>query len=846
MHPRCSILNCATPADIAIGNTVNNSTPAVGANVTFAITTRNNGPANATGIQVSDLLPSGYAFVSATPSQGSYTSGTGSWSVGNLVNGASATLQITAMVRGTGSYSNTASLVSSTPGDQNSANNQASASVIPNIPTNTPPFANAGPDQTAPVGNIITLNGTASSDADGDSLTYSWSFISRPPTSGAVLVNPASVVPTFVIDAAGTYVVQLVVNDGTVNSLPDTVTISTSNSKPVANAGPDQTVYVTQTVQLNGNGSTDIDGNPITYSWLVTGRPTGSSAVLSDPTIVNPTFPADKSGVYTVQLVVNDGLLNSNPDMVSISTLNSPPVANAGANQTVKVGAQVQLNGAGSTDVDGNSLIYKWSITTKPAGSSAVLSNPALVNPTFMADKFGTYIIQLIVNDGTVDSPAATATISTENSPPFANAGQPQTVPLGSLVNLNGSGSSDPDLNPLTFLWSIVTKPAGSSAALSDPTAVNPGFLADKAGSYTVQLIVNDGTVNSAPATVTISTLNSVPVANAGPDQLVVAGSLVQLDGSISNDADGGPLTYSWSFTSRPVGSTAVLGNPVIVNPSFFADLAGTYVVQLIVNDGTASSIPKTTTITATAAGAARLVFIQQPTSTVAGQAIAPAVSVQVQDAAGNPVHSTAAVTLSILTNPGGATLGGTNPVSAVNSTGVATFNDLSLDKAGTGYTLSATSSGLTAATSTAFYVIGTPPTVVTLSPSPANIHVRGSLDMYVTLNTPALAGGQLVNLSAANNSLVMVPASVTIPAGSLSTTFPVTSGNDIGTTTMTASATGLAGSTITVEVKLRSFTIVSPLVGINRAVTATITLDQSAIAGGATFNLSVADTGVV
>jgi hypothetical protein len=203
-------------------------------------------------------------------------------------------------------------------------------------------------------------------------------------------------------------------------------------------------------------------------------------------------------------------------------------------------------------------------------------------------------------------------------------------------------------------------------------------------------------------------------------------------------------------------------------------------------------------------------------------------------------------VTLSILTNPGGATLGGTNPVSAVNSTGVATFNDLSLDKAGTGYTLSATSSGLTAATSTAFNVIGTPPTVVTLSPSPANIHVRGSLDMYVTLNTPALAGGQLVNLSAANNSLVMVPASVTIPAGSLSTTFPVTSGNDIGTTTMTASATGLAGSTITVEVKLRSFTIVSPLVGINRAVTATITLDQSAIAGGATFNLSVADTGVV
>ena len=827
-------------ADLAVTKAVDNATPLVGSNVAFTVMVTNNGPQNATDVQVTDLLPSGYTLVSANPGAGSYNIATHVWTISSLNNGAGVSLQIIATVLGTGNYINTATLTASNPADPNAANNQASVGVT--AQANRAPVANAGPDQTAPVGATITLNGSSSSDAEGDPLTFNWSFISRPAGSGALLVNPTSVTPTFSIDAAGSYVVQLVVNDGKVNSAPDTVTISTSNSKPVANAGPDQTVYVTQTVQLNGSGSTDIDGNPLTYSWLFTARPAGSSAVLSAPAIVNPTFMADKFGTYTLQLIVNDGLLDSNPDTISISTLNSPPVANAGPNQTVTVGALVQLTGAGSTDVDGNPLTYRWSITSKPVGALAALSATTIVNPTFTADKFGTYVIQLIVNDGTVDSPAVTVTISTENSPPVANAGPPQTVPLGSLVNLDGSGSSDPDLNPITYLWSIVSKPAGSSAVLSDQTVVNPGFLADKAGSYTIQLIVNDGTVNSTPATVIITTQNSRPVANAGSDQSVVVGATVQLNGSASNDADGDPLTYSWSFTSKPGGSIATLTNPTTVNPTFVADLTGTYVVQLIVNDGLLSSTPVTVTMSATAGGAAKLAFIQHPSSTVAGQAISPAVTVQVQDASGNIVTTaTDAVTIAILNNPGGATLSGTKTVNA--SSGVASFGDLSLDKAATGYTLNATGSGLAAATSNSFNVIAPLPTSVTLTPSPAQMFVRGSLTMTATLDSIAPPGGQLISLSA--GSLLTAPASITIPAGSLSTTFTVTSGNDNGTADVNASAAGLVGSTATVNVQLRSFTLVSPLVGINRAVTATITLDQPAIAGGATFNLSVADTGV-
>ena len=84
-------------ADIAVTKTVNNPTPDFGGNVIFTVTTTDNGPSNASGVQVTDLLPAGLSFVSAAPSAGTtYTSGTGVWNIGALANGASATLAITA------------------------------------------------------------------------------------------------------------------------------------------------------------------------------------------------------------------------------------------------------------------------------------------------------------------------------------------------------------------------------------------------------------------------------------------------------------------------------------------------------------------------------------------------------------------------------------------------------------------------------------------------------------------------------------------------------------------------------------------------------------------------------
>jgi len=144
-------LNIVGPgADIGIAKSVSNATPAVGANVTFTVTARNNGADPATSVQVTDLVPAGLTFVSAAPSQGVYTPGTGIWNVGPLAFGATATLQLTVKVNRTTPVTNTATRTGTTPADPNPANDTATSTVtgttVPGLPNNgVPPVASLWP-----------------------------------------------------------------------------------------------------------------------------------------------------------------------------------------------------------------------------------------------------------------------------------------------------------------------------------------------------------------------------------------------------------------------------------------------------------------------------------------------------------------------------------------------------------------------------------------------------------------------------------------------------------------------------------------------------------------------------
>lgn len=292
------------------------------------------------------------------------------------------------------------------------------------------------------------------------------------------------------------------------------------------------------------------------------------------------------------------------PPATNAAPSNAAPVANAGASQNVVTGTIVTIDGSTSLDANSDPLSYVWTLTTKPAGSSATLSAATSAKPTFTADVAGTYVASLVVNDGKVNSTNAatvTVTAAVANVAPVAHAGTAQNVTTGTVVTIDGSGSSDANSDPLTYVWTLTTKPAGSSAILSTTTAAKPVFTADLPGVYAASLVVNDGKVSSsnvATVTITAAVANAIPVANAGTAQKVAPGTTVTIDGSGSSDANGDALTYAWTL-SKPAGSSAVLSSQSASKPTFIADVVGTYVASLVVSDGTANSTAKTVAVTA-------------------------------------------------------------------------------------------------------------------------------------------------------------------------------------------------------------------------------------------------------
>jgi hypothetical protein len=368
------------------------------------------------------------------------------------------------------------------------------------------------------------------------------------------------------------------------------------NTCPVADAGDDQNATVDDTVTLDGSGSYDINGDPLTWFWELVDMPAESDATLDNPTAVKPSFYVDQQGVYVAELIVSDGICDSDPDEVTIGRVNICPVADAGEDQSATVGDTVKLDGSASFDPDSlpEPLTFFWELIDVPNDSNASLDDPNAEKPSFYVDQPGEYTAQLIVNDGLCDSDPVTVKIGGVPCP-VADAGDDQNVPVRGVVTLDGSRSYDPDGKPLTFFWSFTSVPPGSTAQLSDPFSEKPRFTADKPGIYVAQLSVNNGSCESDPPdTVTIEA-NTCPKADAGPNRNVNwdENLIVILDGSGSYDPDlyPNPLTYIWLLTAVPDGSTARLYNKRSEKPWFKADKPGFYRAQLNVNDGLCDSL---------------------------------------------------------------------------------------------------------------------------------------------------------------------------------------------------------------------------------------------------------------
>ena len=276
--------------------------------------------------------------------------------------------------------------------------------------------------------------------------------------------------------------------------------------RPVAVAGPNQRVNEGVLVTLDGSGSYDDDNNPLKYSWKA---PPGIK--LNDSTLVKPTFTAPQVNVntnLTFTLVVNDGTSNSDPSTVVITVLqiNKPPVANAGPDRSYAEGSTVSLDGSLSYDLDGEALSFNWTSL-----DGVVLFDSKSVSPSFIAPQVSVdtkYRFRLVVYDGVAFSAADTVAVTAlqVNKKPVAFAGGDQTVNEGVKVTLDGSLSSDPDGNPVTYLWTAPANVTLSSRTVAKPTFTAPPVHRDS--TISISLVVNDGTLNSDADNVVITIKN--------------------------------------------------------------------------------------------------------------------------------------------------------------------------------------------------------------------------------------------------------------------------------------------------------------------------------------------------
>jgi len=179
------------------------------------------------------------------------------------------------------------------------------------------PVADAGPDQFLSAIGEVVLDGSGSYDRDPcDVLTYQWAQTAGPAVE---LSDATAVQPTFMPEVEGEYRFELVVSDGVLTSYPDEVMIVVGNRSPVADAGPDKISRVDEQVQLNGSGSYDPDYNPLTYTWT---QLAGPAVDLQDPCTATPYFDCTEEGVYEFELVVSDGLDESEADTVQVVVVN--------------------------------------------------------------------------------------------------------------------------------------------------------------------------------------------------------------------------------------------------------------------------------------------------------------------------------------------------------------------------------------------------------------------------------------------------------------------------------------------------------------------------------------------
>lgn len=463
----------------------------------------------------------------------------------------------------------------------------------------------------------IVLDGTQSSDPDGNALRYSWKCLTSSGEPTGITIEPVAN-PTVDLPA-GTYRIELTVNNGRADSAPATLTftVGAGSSKnpptavvrgPTGVVRPDPATGLAK-VTLDGSQSSDPDKKALKYNWKCL-TPSGGPTGITISPVASPSLSL-RTGTYRIELIVSNGTADSAPAVLAISVNAAPTAvikAPSGSIAPDATGlAKIALDGSSSSDPDKDALKYRWQCLTSSGGATGVTIDP-VANPS-VSLRTGTYRIELTVNDGAGDSApfSVMLTVGGTNRPPTAVikelGGAVRTDPATGLakITLDGSPSSDPDKEALKYSWRCLTPTGGPTGITITPVAKPSVDL--RAGTYRIELTVNDGKADSAPTAITVTaTNNTAPTAVIKePDGVVrpdakTGLAQIALDGSPSSDPEGDALKYRWRCLTAGGGATTIAVDPV-PNPSVRLG-AGTYKLELIVNDGVADSAPCTVSVT--------------------------------------------------------------------------------------------------------------------------------------------------------------------------------------------------------------------------------------------------------
>jgi choice-of-anchor A domain-containing protein/uncharacterized repeat protein (TIGR01451 family) len=449
-------------ADLSLTKTVSNSTPDVGGNVVYTVVVTNNGPATASGVTVSDQLPSGLSYVSSSATAGSYSNTTGIWTVGTIKNGLTAKLDITAKVTTTGSISNTAEVKTSDQSDPNSTpgnnvsteNDQATVTIQPVAAADIKIQKTVSPANPV-VGDSVFYTVTATNLGPGsatnvvvtDKMPSGITYSANVPSAGSYDAGTGKwSIPSIAVNASST--LRLVGIRNTSNNVTNIAQLtSLDQTDPNASNNCDSVSLANQVADLKIKKT--VSPNPPQYGANATFTITVTNSGPSAATGVNAS-DALPAGLTYVSSTASKGTYNSANGQWEIGSL--------AANDSCKLTVVTTVNASGSIK-NIAAITASHEIDPTPGDRADTV--------LFTVSSANLSVTKTVSNSSPADGATFTYTVKVHNAGPTASTGSIIADKLPNGLVYVSSSTSQGVYDPVAGTWNVGVLASNGNATLT-------------------------------------------------------------------------------------------------------------------------------------------------------------------------------------------------------------------------------------------------------------------------------------------------------------------------------------------------------------------------------------------